>query len=706
LRADKVVNPLEGIVDLDVDDVFIEPLVRDASVHNREVDKPETYSFEKLVDAPGNMIFYGGKEAGKSTLLLRINELTLRANPTSGQVEIPIRIGFKNFSKHNVDGFVKALRRGAGDLIDQTPLKKLLRDGLVILLVDDLGDHNDIDRSRKLEIFNEFILVYPKVRVIATVLENVRPFPCERLDLIKRNLSASIYYLWPFTAARLRQLLEKISLRKQRAVGTMVDVDRLLDQIIYYFKNLQIPITPLAATLFIGVLFRDIKQKDIQNEAYLIENYSRDLLEKLGGESTRSGDLEYPEKIAFLSHIASRMHDKNEFEWPLEEFYKETLAYFKIWGEDMPKKEVLDQFFEKGILDIYASNVSFKFKFWFSFFLAKAMARDEQISRRVLDRCDFLRFRTAISYKAGLLRNDVALVEEITKRLVAAGTKFGKGDKPFEGILDLSGRVTEVTVLLEGEIRQKNSAKEIDEVKQEDLAISSSRDDEQEGEDDVVDLLTLHSELIKHTREMREERKIELIRLNVQGYIGLMYISNEGFVELVEKMSFTDLAKFMFPKDGRKTGERRLSAMLRQGRRMIWRVVPTSVALYLADHLATSRMTGSFLAASKSEDATEFERSIHLMMAFRADFGKGLTELENAIQRGLDPMSEFVIQAFVQIVVQESRLSDHQIDRVVALLTSIAKKYVGGGSKKIEGATGPSIRDQIKSQLRLNAEEK
>jgi predicted MPP superfamily phosphohydrolase len=708
LRFDKIVNPLEGIIDLNVDDVFVEPFIRDASVHNREEEKPATFDFEELVAERSNLLFVGGKESGKSTLLLRINELELRPKTNDIRVEIPIRIRFSKFSKHNTDGFERELRKAISDKVSVEELRKFLIDGLIVILVDDLGDRNDVDRNRKLEVFSEFLIKYPKVRIIATLMETVRPFYCERLELIKKLLNTREYYLWPFTTSRLRILLTKIASRKKTIGGTAVDLDRVLDQIVYYFRNLQMPITPLAATLFIGVLFRDIKQKDIQNEAFLIENYLKDILEKIGNSSAKAGDLEFPEKVAFLAHIASKMHERRQAEWTLEEFDTEKVIYFKNWGETPPPKSVIDEFFDKGILDLYVGKVSFKFKFWGNFFLAKAMARNRDIARYVMDRKDYLLFAVAISYKSGLLRNDVELLEEITARLIEAGKEFGSQDKTLEEILNLPDQISQFTEKLEEEIRQKNTESAIDSAKDSDLAIILSeggQDEEDDESGNIIDLLTLHSEVIKHTREVSEIRKVEVIRINVQGYIGLTYLFNESLLQIVGRMSAEDLARFMFPKRSGKTAARRIDSMLKHGRQMLWRIVPTSVALYLADHLAASRMAGAFISASKAPDITPYEKTLHLLLAFRADFSRGLEQLEIELSKKSNPVSDFVAQAFIQIVTQESRMETHQLNSVIELLTIVNKKY----QPKIETndhMSGPNIQDQIRKRLKINSEEK
>src|SRR5205814_3625955 len=127
------------------------------------------------------------------------------------------------------------------------------------------------------------------------------------------GFAAKTYFIASFNTAKIRQLLIKVSSTQS------FDVNLMLSQIVFYFEQLQIPVTPLAVTLFLGVLFRDRSKKNIQNEAYLVENYLETILEKLNPADRRS-ELDFRDKESFLAHIAFRMVHKQAFEWTRNDF--------------------------------------------------------------------------------------------------------------------------------------------------------------------------------------------------------------------------------------------------------------------------------------------------------------------------------------------------------------------------------------------------
>ena len=95
--------------------------------------------------------------------------------------------------------------------------------------------------------------------------------------------------------------------------------------------------------------------------------------------------------------------------------FQEKLDYFTYRGENIPKEKIFDDFIEKGILQEHDHMISFKFKFWFNFFLAKKMQKDSNVTNKIIHRSDYLKFRTAIAYKAGLDRNELFLLTTIDK---------------------------------------------------------------------------------------------------------------------------------------------------------------------------------------------------------------------------------------------------------------------------------------------------
>jgi predicted NACHT family NTPase len=227
---DRFVNPLEGILDLELEDLFVEPYISDRSVYKRDEDAQLSTPLASILEEKSNVLFHGSKESGKTALLLHINEWELVARQHDDEVYIPIRIQFTNLSRHNVAGAIKVAHRKVEDLVDASEFKKLLRDGRVLLLIDDLAEREDEHRERRMEVFEEFLSEYPNTRVIATVYETVKPFDCPNLLRFEKLVSARNYYLWPFTIPKIRALLNRLAKASERHGGISLDVDRMVDQ--------------------------------------------------------------------------------------------------------------------------------------------------------------------------------------------------------------------------------------------------------------------------------------------------------------------------------------------------------------------------------------------------------------------------------------------------------------------------------------------
>ncbi|MBA3883323.1 MAG: hypothetical protein H0X73_11560 [Chthoniobacterales bacterium] len=609
----QLVNPLEGVAELKLRDVFVEPIIKDRSSFDRDDDDAGTFTVDDLLRNSDNLVFFGQPEFGKS-MLLEYAERFILTTDGCFEGKLPARIKFRDLPKNNFKGISHIVRRALGETVTREQAERYLADGRLILLIDDFNDRNVEGHDARCSMLREFYENYPKCRYILTLTEFLsQAFHYEALRW-GEGFAAKTYFISSFNTAKIRQLLVKVS--STRSFG----VNAMLDQIVFYFQQLQIPVTPLAVTLFLGVLFRDRGKRNIQNEAYLVENYLETVLEKLNPGDRRS-ELDFRERESFLAHIAFRMLEKRRFEWPRNEFERGKLDYFDHLDEKVPDVHVFEDFFKKGILQEVDGTVSYKFKFWFHFFLAKAMEKDESRKAFLLGQPDYLRYATALGYKAGLSRNDAELLENIRRRSVEA-LREALRDVAFQNFdqLPVDAALSQFSEQVEKDIVEKNSADEVDARRDALLPQSGApqKIDSAEECDDLGVLVTLHSDIIRNTREVPPDTKVDNLRDNVSSYVALMWGSLVAFKEFVTAIPEEDAIKLLFRGVPSKKQEVRLKKLVEGSHRLVYQIVPISVICYMTDHLGNPKLSRS-VARILDGELGLVERLFHLLLLFRLD---------------------------------------------------------------------------------------
>ncbi len=337
-----IICPFDGLNDIKIEDVFVEPLISNQSTFSKDYKAKEYFKLGDILSKNENVVFYSRKEYGKTSLLRYVESEMLR-NEEVFEGKLPVFIQFINLPKNNPDSIRRIVRTTLDGNITEEVTTNYLESGRFVILIDDFDDYNDDDREkRKKELFN-IIDKYPKCRYILSANENLSQSFKEESIKLANSINASRFYLCSFNTARIRQLLEKWCHYED------FDVDGMLNHIVFYFQQLRIPVTPMAVTLFIGVLIRDRAKKNLRNEAYLIENYLETILEKLGKGSFH-GQMDFRDKESFLANVAYKMYVKGEFELTKAEFERDKIDYFETYDEDLPNERIFEDFYKKGIL--------------------------------------------------------------------------------------------------------------------------------------------------------------------------------------------------------------------------------------------------------------------------------------------------------------------------------------------------------------------
>ena len=651
-----------------IEDVFVEPIITDHSSFEKNLVDSKIFKIKDLLNKEANIIFFGGKEYGKTILLDHIKSQILSDDVTF-HCKIPILLKFSDISKNNPKTIIKLIRDKLSSDIADEDIQELLLQGSILFLIDDFNDPNDDDRERRKQVFLDIYRSYPKCRLIFAMNEDLSHTFKQTAPELVTTYKADSLYLQSFNTSKIRELLIKWNKYKP------FDVDAILTQIVFYFNKLKIPITPLAVTLFMGALFIDPSNKGIKNEAYLIEKYLETILEKLNKEEIKS-EMDFHDKETFLSHIALILVRKNKFKLSRTEFVIEKDTYFFGLGLDIPNQKIIDDFFDKGILQEVDGQISFKFGFWFNYFLAIAMHKDHRVFNEIIRLETYLKYSRALSYKAGLTRNDLSLVKIIDGHIRERFKQFKKSDFCRESY-QCETTLNEFSGDIEKEIREKNRPEIKDKIKD---AIYLSGDtskqeieDEEELFDGLIRLVLLHSEIIRNTTNILKSQKEVYLARNVSYYVLLLWKTLAELKTLISSINYDEIQKAIWGKAKNIPARIEIDQTIKRMKDLVYKIIPLSIIICMTEYLSNPKLSNTVISLLDKETDSE-RRLFYTLLLLKLDFERSIPYLRALVKENEDPSVDVIIFQFLYFHAFINILSNADIDKVVKLLDGLRKK--------------------------------
>jgi hypothetical protein len=682
-----VVCPIDGLDDIELQDVFVQPLLTNKSGFDRDTDDRKTHNLEELLKSEKNLLIAGRPEFGKSTIIKYARDFILKHDKFFDS-KIPVLVNFKDISNPNVRLFA----RQVGRLLNQSgeELLKFAARGQLTFLIDDFGDKQDEGYEKKLKMLREFHMSYPQCRFILSVTEHLAPQLQFELSTLASDFKAELVYIGSLNTARIRQLLNKWKLQQD------FDVDSMLSQILHYFQHCQIPVTPLSVVLFLGVLFNRKRERSIKNEAFLIENYLERILEKLNpGKSDSEPD--FRDKEDFLASFAWELVQRRKTSIDSNDFEKFKIEFFDKRDEDVPRQSFFDKFFSKGILRNEDGQVCFKRRFWFHFFIAKALDTHKDAQATLLERDDVLKYSKALAYKAGLSRKDVDLLKWVDERAMADLKPMVDMFKEHElNQVDLSEKVEELSEAITKELREKNTDDKVDEHR-DNIYLKYDEDKGYQDETNIEqfdDLLTLESDIIRNTTQIGVQDKRKYIENNVTCYVALMWAGLQTFRDILQKSDEAQLFDLFFK--GRKDAsmEHKLRVVIEHAQRVVHFVVPLSVLVYMNEHLGNPKLTKSFRMLAESTTSPT-KRLFYYLLLFAQDNKEGIKFLSKQVSAESAMTEDFIICGFLRWYCYQTRVEESVLTKIVSIFEHTRKKCSKRQHKDV-----PYMRDTFKSDVR------
>lgn len=398
----------EGLADRPISELFVEPRLSRQSqfIFSPEEDQraEELATFDEITCGDDNLLILGDPESGKTTLIKQLARLYITDFCNTSRQRVPTIVNFEDI-KDSIDRIQREVRKALPDLANMPfSITDLLKAGSVVLLIDDF----DPNERRKTRVLFEFMRTYPRNRFIITAKRDLLSDVVAESRLEAPVPITSLFLTRP-SRGDLRKLLSKWQIKEPINVETVLD--RLVQTIVY----INLPITTTNATILLSIFDDDADFRPI-NQATLIERFVEILLEKQSISDTLRSSFDYRNKEDFLMQFAQRMVHGERYKLSYDEAIGFAREYLSRHGFRGDPREVIDSFVDARIFSYHSELVSFRYRAFLEFFVARKIADDRRFYEFILHEERYLSYVNEIEYFAALRRNDRELLEMVGRR--------------------------------------------------------------------------------------------------------------------------------------------------------------------------------------------------------------------------------------------------------------------------------------------------
>lgn len=493
-----------------LNEIFVEPLIGNLPESNIDSDDQVSYfDVSDLVNSDESYIILGSKETGKTILL---DKLLIELTDNFSKIRrIPILVKFNEMGNKSILQIVRDFM-----LVNSQKCKDIINQIEIDLLIDDL-DFTDtfIHQANELK---RFLQEYPTTRIIATINNNDEQIVPVNIISAFNEIKSSFttYYIHLFKSKQIKGLIANW------VTSSDVDVHQNIEKLLKGFREIGLPKTPLAVTIFLWIINK--QQNRPINNAVLVEMFVENLLEKSNIKNIYFDTFDFGDKQRLLAFIAKFMLDKdnknlsyrvNEYEL-LKEI--ETYLRFKI---DINPQKVLEYLTDRGVLvRCNGNSIRFKTAFFFSYFLARYMSYDNSFKQYVISDKNYLNYISELDFYTGLNREDLDVFDFILKELESVygyiNSKVKEDSKEIDRALETKDTIASRIDL--SKVKQKPSEKELEDAYDSEMSTVRAKKIEAKVELETAPeeeieaitfskLLKLASIIFKNSSDVNNERR-------------------------------------------------------------------------------------------------------------------------------------------------------------------------------------------------------
>lgn len=400
----KLLSASSDIAPKDISDMFVEPPMANVNEQtyfaSKEFkDESEVVDSKKievtdLYDLKDNVLIYGKKEAGKTTLLNYLatqKYIEIHKNAVIGVV-VDLDKAITSSGNINENSIIQFVIKFFDNEYNKDQVKNFLKQGVLLFCFDNF---NIKSKNHKI-VVEKFVSTYKKCRYICAVYEdNVNKLMSHGEKVTVDGFDKTIF-IHSFKSTHTSELMD-------RWFETDPDSHSIYNNMVKkILRQLNIPSTPFLISALLWV-FEQNMNRNLVNQASVVETLLDGLLDKLN-ESKNRKEYDSTIIIDFLTELAYHLDQiKVEF-LSLEAFKLFTSEYFHSRSLFNPK-EFIDDIVDKGIIFENNNCVGFKFDCFRSFYLAKKFYDNKSIWQKIIEEDRYTEYYSEFDIYTGINRN-------------------------------------------------------------------------------------------------------------------------------------------------------------------------------------------------------------------------------------------------------------------------------------------------------------
>lgn len=386
-----------------------------------------------LYNTQDNILIYGKKEAGKTTLLNYLatqKYIEIYKNALIGVV-VDLDKAITSNGNVNENSIIQFVIQFFDNEYNKDQIKEFLNQGVLLFCFDNF---NIKSKNHKVSIEN-FVNTYDKCRYICAIYEdNVNKIASPSEKIVVKGFSKTIF-IHSFKSVHTSELMDKWFEAEPNSHNIYNNMVKKV------LKQLNIPSTPFLISALLWVFEQNLN-RNLVNQASVIETLLDGLLDKLNESKNRK---EYDSTIInhFLTELAYYL-DENKVEFlSLEVFKSFTSEYFHSRSLFNPK-EFIDDIIDKGIIFENNNSVGFKFDCFRAFYLAKKFYDDKSIWQKIIEEDRYTEYYSEFDIYTGINRNQDEILTAFNHKCEEKFNSLGipilldkriASDKMLEGII-------------------------------------------------------------------------------------------------------------------------------------------------------------------------------------------------------------------------------------------------------------------------------
>ncbi|MCH7310539.1 metallophosphoesterase [Acinetobacter sp. ANC 4805] len=400
----KLLSTNSGVAPQELSTIFVEPPLSHTSEKEYYAlagnsEKSKLTTLDELYKSDGNIIFFGKRESGKSTLLNFIITNEFQKIYPQAQLGIVIdlekaRINDKNITRSSI---LTAAINFLDGILNKRELIELLTSGSMLVAFDNLSLKNKNDERT----INSFITEFSSSKYIASATEpemQLSEFTYNK-DFFKNQI-----HIHSFKKYHTEKLIQNWFIDDLEASQNNIKlVNKLIDQ-------LNVPSTPFLISMLLWVVEKNKNNSHLFNEASVVQVLIEGLLNKFGEEKKRE-DFDSTNISHFLKQFSYYLDSRKLTNISIADFDKFKIQYFADLGLHS-KENLRTELIEKGLLYGDSNLIGFKFDCFRSFFLAEHFNNNEDFWLNIINNNQIQDYSIEFEYYSGIYRDKERLLVE------------------------------------------------------------------------------------------------------------------------------------------------------------------------------------------------------------------------------------------------------------------------------------------------------